>query len=179
MRWATLVSFSMHTLGALGVYSLYPHKGVDKELSTMMRVEFVPYTSKAGKNLVQKDHVPPDKKKSLQHSKKEMIRNGDERASSSLILAVSSQVCRANFSASPYNMRPEYPEFARAKNMEGTGMFRLFLLPSGAVEKVEKISGHLHAILMEAAKHALLSWSFRGKIPPFVDVPIEFKLSEM
>lgn len=179
MRWATVVSFSMHTLGALGVYSLYPHRGVEQDLSAVMRVEFVPYASKIEKAPVQKKHSASDAKKVSDRSKKERIMIGGGNTSSSAISSENARVCRANFSPSPYNRHPEYPEIARAKNIEGVGMFRLFLLPNGSVEKIEKISGNMHVMLIESAKHALMSWSFRGNIPPFVDVPIEFKLSEM
>jgi periplasmic protein TonB len=80
------------------------------------------------------------------------------------------------------NLPPNYPNFARKRNAQGTVVIRALVNESGKVEeaRVEISSGH--ALLDEAALMAVKSWEFepgrRGNNPvkSYVKLPITFQL---
>lgn len=92
--------------------------------------------------------------------------------------AVSRPSLSHSFTPSPENKAPVYPESARKGGLEGGGIFRLFLNKNGTVIKLEYKEGTLDNILIQAAQKALCLWRFFGNAPPFVDVPVDFRLQD-
>jgi TonB family protein len=70
---------------------------------------------------------------------------------------------------------PEYPESARARGLEGNGMFLLRLRPDGTTKSVEVLSSTGWTILDRAAIAAFRQWRFKpGPGVHQVKVPATF-----
>ena len=75
-----------------------------------------------------------------------------------------------------YAPRPQYPEEARRKHIEGSGVFVLHV-HRGAVTKVDIYRSTGSAILDNAAVSAMRQWRFQPtNTPVLVPVPQEFRL---
>lgn len=175
MKWATLTSLSLHALGAVGAYCLYPSgRGEEGDISPI-QIEFVYTPSSVPATL----SSPSAQKPKQRHSKTQKVSSKPLMADGQILEKPEqgcNSSCQGGFRASAHNVSPSYPTFARERGVEGEGLFRLTLDARGHVIKVELIQGKMESILLEEALKTLSTWRFHGKVPPFVDVPIQFRL---
>ncbi|MFQ5881970.1 MAG: energy transducer TonB [Candidatus Methylomirabilales bacterium] len=90
---------------------------------------------------------------------------------------------RAPVALEAYQVKPQYPESARKKGIQGTAVLKVLVLVDGSVGKVlvDKSAGHPD--LDRAASEAVRLWRFeparRGKEPVdvWVLVPVKFELA--
>jgi len=59
-----------------------------------------------------------------------------------------------------YCPRPEYPEEARARGIEGSGVILVYVRADGSVASARVLQSSGHAILDRAAKAAFVQWRF-------------------
>ena len=73
--------------------------------------------------------------------------------------------------------RPDYPVEARRQRLQGTGLYALHILPSGAVASVDVVRSTGSPILDQAAVFALRRWVYRQKpAGRVITVPMTFHL---
>ena len=78
-----------------------------------------------------------------------------------------------------YCPKPEYPEWARARHLEGSGVFLLRLRPNGSVKSVEVAESTGHAVLDRSCVLTFREWRFQpgfAKSIPQVKIPIRFTM---
>jgi periplasmic protein TonB len=78
-----------------------------------------------------------------------------------------------------YSPRSEYPESARARGLEGSGMFILRLRRDGTVRSVEPLKSTGHSVLDKSAIAAFRQWRFPRSVAhetAYVKVPITFTM---
>jgi len=72
---------------------------------------------------------------------------------------------------------PKYPQEARAKHWEGTGLLEVTLRPDGAAAKVTVLQSTGHSILDRDAVAALRQWRFqRARGVDRVRIPLTYSL---
>ena len=74
-----------------------------------------------------------------------------------------------------YAPRPEYPLTARARRLEGRGIFLLHVRPDGTVEAVEAFKSTGHSELDASAIAAFRRWRFHPG-PTKVKIPLAFTM---
>jgi TonB family protein len=81
---------------------------------------------------------------------------------------------KPTFSYSPF---PTYPFEARKLHLTGVGIYRILVVPSGAVRAVEIRKSTGHDSLDSAAIAALKTWKAYPGVERSIDTPISFDLS--
>ena len=76
-----------------------------------------------------------------------------------------------------YAPRPEYPQLARKKHLEGAGIAEIHINPDGSVTSVNMLRSTGHKILDEAVIHAFVGWRFRPHSLKVVRVPVQYRMS--
>lgn len=82
------------------------------------------------------------------------------------------------------NPAPVYPQLARERGDQGTVVLEAEVLPSGGCGQLRVLDSSGHAMLDQAAVHAVRRWRFKparrwGKpVALWVEIPITFRLSK-
>jgi TonB family protein len=100
-------------------------------------------------------------------------------ATSAAAQYISPELAAINRKYTTYSPTPEYSVSARARHLEGSGLFMLHLRPDGSVQYVEVLKGTGQQELDEACVSAYKRWRFRQNIAARakkLKMPVTFKM---